>query len=120
MVLFAVPFCGPYSALSNFKYKVKLTPGPMKRGKAVKSAMQAFCASAVPAGPTSTASRITRPPPCLRAPTDHHPSVTPRERELMLALPDTEMTLVMMGGVKIAAPGMGQLGSRSSHKGKKK
>lgn len=27
VLLFAVPVCGPYSALQNYKYKVKLTPG---------------------------------------------------------------------------------------------
>ena len=26
-LLFAVPVCGPYAALQNYKFKVKLTPG---------------------------------------------------------------------------------------------
>lgn len=33
ILLFCVPVCGPYSAMNNFKYKVKLTPGSAKRGK---------------------------------------------------------------------------------------
>jgi len=35
ILLFAVPVCAPYtSLLSNYKYRVKLTPGAMKKGKA--------------------------------------------------------------------------------------
>lgn len=32
----AIPVCAPWSALSNYKYKVKLQPGSVKKGKAVK------------------------------------------------------------------------------------
>ncbi|KAF9823726.1 hypothetical protein SFRURICE_013072, partial [Spodoptera frugiperda] len=41
-LLFAVPVVAPYSALVNYKYKVKLTPGTGKRGKAAKTAVQVF------------------------------------------------------------------------------
>ncbi|KOB65691.1 Serologically defined colon cancer antigen 1, partial [Operophtera brumata] len=41
-LLFAVPVVAPYSALLNYKYKVKLTPGTSKRGKAAKTAVQVF------------------------------------------------------------------------------
>uniref|UniRef100_A0A8C7QZQ3 Ribosome quality control complex subunit NEMF n=1 Tax=Oncorhynchus mykiss TaxID=8022 RepID=A0A8C7QZQ3_ONCMY len=34
VLLFAVPVCAPYTALSNYKHKVKLTPGTQKKGKA--------------------------------------------------------------------------------------
>jgi hypothetical protein len=30
---FAIPVCAPYTALQGFKYKVKLTPGGVKKGK---------------------------------------------------------------------------------------
>jgi hypothetical protein len=33
LLLFAVPVCAPYSAMNRFKFKVKLTPGTLKRGK---------------------------------------------------------------------------------------
>jgi NFACT protein C-terminal domain/Heterogeneous nuclear ribonucleoprotein Q acidic domain len=33
VLLYAVPVCGPYSAMRSFKYSVKLTPGTMKKGK---------------------------------------------------------------------------------------
>ena len=32
VLLYAVPVCGPYSAIRSFKYSVKLTPGTMKKG----------------------------------------------------------------------------------------
>ncbi|KAM9294302.1 ribosome quality control complex subunit NEMF [Gastrophryne carolinensis] len=33
ILLFSVPVCAPYTALTNYKYKVKLTPGTQKKGK---------------------------------------------------------------------------------------
>ena len=33
VLLFAIPVCAPYQTISNYKYKVKLTPGSMKKGK---------------------------------------------------------------------------------------
>ncbi|XP_047512357.1 ribosome quality control complex subunit NEMF homolog [Pieris napi] len=41
-LLFAVPVVAPYSSLHNYKFKVKLTPGTSKRGKAAKTAVQVF------------------------------------------------------------------------------
>ncbi|KAK8153446.1 hypothetical protein BKA80DRAFT_313882 [Phyllosticta citrichinensis] len=35
-VICAVPVCAPWSALATYKYKVKLQPGSVKKGKAVK------------------------------------------------------------------------------------
>ena len=32
-LLFALPFCAPFSALQKFKYKAKLLPGTQKRGR---------------------------------------------------------------------------------------
>jgi hypothetical protein len=33
VLLYAVPVCGPYQAFQGYKYRVKLTPGPAKKGK---------------------------------------------------------------------------------------
>ena len=38
----AVPVCAPWSALARYKYKVKLTPGATKKGKAARSAISGF------------------------------------------------------------------------------
>uniref|UniRef100_A0A6Q2X1I6 Ribosome quality control complex subunit NEMF n=1 Tax=Esox lucius TaxID=8010 RepID=A0A6Q2X1I6_ESOLU len=35
VLLFAVPVCAPYTALTNYKHKVKLTPGTQKKGKGI-------------------------------------------------------------------------------------
>lgn len=31
LLLYAIPVCGPYQALQNYKYKLKLTPGRFNR-----------------------------------------------------------------------------------------
>lgn len=41
-LLFVVPVCAPYSTMQKFKYKVKITPGTGKRGKAAKAALGLF------------------------------------------------------------------------------
>ncbi|CAM9258170.1 unnamed protein product, partial [Ectocarpus fasciculatus] len=42
VVLYCVPMCGPYSCFKNFKYKMKLTPGTLKKGKIAKQAQDVF------------------------------------------------------------------------------
>lgn len=39
LLLFAVPVCAPYQTLSQYTYRVKLTPGSTKRGKAAKQCL---------------------------------------------------------------------------------
>ena len=41
-LLFAVPVVAPYSTMNNYRYKVKVTPGSSKRGKAAKTALNIF------------------------------------------------------------------------------
>ncbi|KFO96625.1 Nuclear export mediator factor Nemf, partial [Calypte anna] len=45
ILLFAVPICAPHTAMTNYKYKVKLTPGTQKKGKAAKIALHNFMQS---------------------------------------------------------------------------
>ncbi|KFY33917.1 hypothetical protein V494_07215 [Pseudogymnoascus sp. VKM F-4513 (FW-928)] len=35
-ILDVIPMCAPWTAMGKYKYKVKLQPGPMKKGRAVK------------------------------------------------------------------------------------
>uniref|UniRef100_A0A7N1A1J9 CCHC-type domain-containing protein n=1 Tax=Kalanchoe fedtschenkoi TaxID=63787 RepID=A0A7N1A1J9_KALFE len=79
---YAVPVCGPYSALQSYKYRVKIVPGSAKRGKAAKSAMNLF---------------------------SHMPEATIREKELMKACTDPELVAAIIGNVKITAAGLSQL-----------
>jgi len=74
-MLFALPVCAPYAVLAHYAYKLKLTPGNGKKGKAAKQAVGLLSALA-----------------------------PPRERELMRALTDDELVRVMVGNVKVQAP----------------
>ena len=76
-LLYAVPVCAPLSAMLSYRYKIKLTPGTSKRGKAAKQAVGMLAAAAGVA----------------------------RERDLMRALTDDELVRVMIGNVKLAAGG---------------
>jgi hypothetical protein len=91
VLMYAVPVVGPYAALANYKFKVKLTPGTLKKGKAVKQAVEL----------------LARAQEALQ-----------RERELMRAVPDADMVNTMVGTVKISAAGLQQL-KQASKKAKK-
>lgn len=52
ILLYAVPVCGPYSAVQSYKYRVKIVPGTAKKGKGISFFSNAyirwpFCLSAV-------------------------------------------------------------------------
>jgi NFACT protein C-terminal domain len=49
VLMYCVPVCGPYSSLQQCAYRVKLTPGNMKRGRAAKQCIEMFLKSDVKA-----------------------------------------------------------------------
>jgi len=79
LLLFAIPVCAPYAALNGYKYRVKLTPGRQKKGKAAKEALDIF-------------GRVNE--------------ATSREKELIRAVTDTEAVSGMVGPVQISMPGL--------------
>ncbi|KAI8884094.1 hypothetical protein K501DRAFT_294252 [Backusella circina FSU 941] len=79
IIHFAIPVCAPYVALQKYKYKVKLTPGSLKRGKAIKQAQSVFF---------------------------HISDATAREKELIKGVPEMEAINTMMGKVKVSAPNL--------------
>ncbi|KAI9492473.1 fibronectin-binding protein A N-terminus-domain-containing protein [Zychaea mexicana] len=89
IIHFAVPVCAPYTALQKYKYKVKLTPGSLKRGKGLKQAHSVFL-------------NLT--------------DSTAREKELIKSVPDMEAINAMMSKVKVSAP---NLEASKRKKGKK-
>ncbi|KAL2651385.1 hypothetical protein R1flu_019513 [Riccia fluitans] len=91
VLLYAVPMCGPYSALQGFKYRVKLTPGAAKKGKAAKVAIDVF---------------------------SHSADGTPREKELMKAITEPELVACMLGNAKVTAPGLTKM-KKTQKKSKK-
>lgn len=79
VLLFAVPVCAPYTALSSYKYKVKLTPGTQKKGKAARTAVLSFMK-----GKDAGA----------------------REKDLFRSVKDTDLSRNMPGKVKVSAPNL--------------
>nr|XP_019953624.1 PREDICTED: nuclear export mediator factor NEMF isoform X1 [Paralichthys olivaceus] len=79
VLLFAVPVCAPYTALSNYKHKVKLTPGSQKKGKAARTAVLSF----MKAKEAST-----------------------REKDLFRSVKDSDLFRNMPGKVKVSAPNL--------------
>ncbi|XP_030174904.1 nuclear export mediator factor NEMF isoform X2 [Lynx canadensis] len=79
VLLFAIPICAPYSTMTNYKYKVKLTPGVQKKGKAAKTALNSFM---------------------------HSKEATAREKDLFRSVKDTDLSRNIPGKVKVSAPNL--------------
>jgi hypothetical protein len=77
-VLYAIPMCAPYDVLRDFKFKVKLIPGTLKRGKAIKQAVEYFGSSR---------------------------EVTKREKDCMKQVGQGELSMSMLSNVKVVVPG---------------
>uniref|UniRef100_A0A8C6XG73 Ribosome quality control complex subunit NEMF n=1 Tax=Naja naja TaxID=35670 RepID=A0A8C6XG73_NAJNA len=82
ILLFAVPVCAPYTAMAGYKYKVKLTPGTQKKGKAAKTALHNFMQSR---------------------------ESTTREKDLFRSVKDTDLSRNIPGKVKVSAPNLQHL-----------
>ncbi|XP_020860442.1 ribosome quality control complex subunit NEMF isoform X1 [Phascolarctos cinereus] len=79
VLLFAIPICAPYTTMTNYKYKVKLTPGLQKKGKAAKTALNIFM---------------------------HSKEATAREKDLFRSVKDTDLSRNIPGKVKVSAPNL--------------
>ncbi|XP_074852270.1 ribosome quality control complex subunit NEMF isoform X2 [Carettochelys insculpta] len=79
ILLFAIPICAPYTTMANYKYKVKLTPGTQKKGKAAKTALHNFM---------------------------HSREATAREKDLFRSVKDTDLSRNIPGKVKVSAPNL--------------
>ncbi|KAJ2009455.1 hypothetical protein GGI04_000427 [Coemansia thaxteri] len=99
---FAIPVCAPYTALSQFKYRVKLVPGTMKKGKACKVALAVTLAAADGNKPRSTFSSDPEEADRLELTA----ILANREKELMKSVPESEMIMQMLGNAKVTAPNM--------------
>ncbi|XP_064538835.1 ribosome quality control complex subunit NEMF homolog isoform X1 [Drosophila montana] len=76
-LLFAIPVVAPYQALQQYKFKVKLTPGTGKRGKAAKLALSIF---------------------------SKDKACNSREKDLLKSIKDEALARNIPGKVKISAP----------------
>lgn len=80
---FALPVCAPYDAISLSKYKAKLLPGTMKRGKAYRAAHVLFQRQA-----------------------GKDLAVHKKEHDAIRLCPDSDGVHTMLNNVKIMAPGL--------------
>jgi len=85
LILYAIPVCAPYATLAQYKYRVKLTPGNQKRGKAAKQAVDLLCK------PEGSAKK--------------NPGIDSRYLDMMKAISDNEWVQAILGDVKLSAAG---------------
>ena len=95
-LLYAIPVCAPYQTLSKYKYRIKLTPGNLKRGKAAKQCIEMF----------------------LKGDGDKSPPAE-RNRELMKRVSDNDWVQVLCSDVKISAPGANKNAKQKKEAAKK-
>lgn len=107
-ILEAIPVCAPWTALGKFKYKAKMQPGPVKKGKAVKEIVERWKADSGKKGAVDDAA------------TDSE-RMWPREVELMKGMKVEEVVnCVPAGRVKVMMSGGGGGGGGSSGGGGQK
>lgn len=85
VVQFALPVCAPYHALSQYRYRVKLMPGSMKRGQAYRSGVVMFQKQA-----------------------EKDLTKFKQERDAMRLTPESDGIHGMLGKVKITSPGLAE------------
>jgi len=99
IVLNAIPVCAPYHVLSQYKYRVKLTPGSVKRGKASKQCVEMF----------------TRNEESKKSSVDEG---TKRDKELIKLVGENEWVQAMIGDVRISSAGASKVVKKQKGKGK--
>ncbi|KZZ99121.1 serologically defined colon cancer antigen 1 [Moelleriella libera RCEF 2490] len=101
-ILEAVPVCAPWNALGKFKYKAKLQPGPIKKGKAVKEVMERWKTASTKKGAVDESARDTD-------------KMWPREMQLIKAMKVEDIVnCVPAGKVRVMMGGGGGSGGGSS------
>ena len=95
VVHFALPMVAPWSSLSarSYKYRIKLQPGNLKKGKAAKAALDMLL-------------RMYQPPQ--------------RDYQLVKSIPENELVATMIGNSKPSVPGGGKDKDRKVIKNKRK
>uniref|UniRef100_A0A7S1B9L7 NFACT RNA-binding domain-containing protein n=1 Tax=Corethron hystrix TaxID=216773 RepID=A0A7S1B9L7_9STRA len=105
VLLHALAVCAPYGALGQCKYRVKLTPGTMKRGKAARQVAEMLVQAAVKDGRSGGAAGGQE---------------RRREAELVRQVTENEWVQAICGDVKISAPGASKVGKQMKKKSKRR
>ncbi|KAG0372123.1 hypothetical protein BGX24_000699 [Mortierella sp. AD032] len=105
---FAIPVCAPYGALQKYKYKVKLIPGTMKKGKAVKTAVNHFLVNINGNNASTSSERSAGVEGGLSGAElrEAEAALEAREKELIKMIKDEESINAMIGKSKVSAPGV--------------
>ena len=108
-ILSAIPICAPWSALATYKYKAKMQPGSLKRGKAVKDILSKWDNAGKDARATDKLSKDVE-------------RIWPKEMELIRGWKETEVvSVVSVAKVRVMMAGGRDGGGLSANpKGKKK
>jgi len=103
VILYAIPVCAPYATLAQYKFRVKLTPGNQKRGKASKQCVEMFYRTEDAGKKDST-------------------NTSNRYADMIKAVNDNEWVQAICGDVKISAAGASKAikKQKASKKGKSK
>jgi hypothetical protein len=97
LLLSAVPVCAPYQSISQYTYRIKLTPGNMKRGKSSKQCLELFLKSI--AGKTGDGLE--------------------KQIELIKQVGENDWVQAICADVKISAPGISKFTKQQKLGGKK-
>jgi len=98
LLIAAIPVCAPYQTLSQYSYRVKLTPGNMKRGKAAKQCVDMLVKGESPKTATNKE----------------------RDIELIKKVLDNDWVQAICSDVKISAPGASKVVKKQKTNTKKK
>ncbi|EFQ26815.1 hypothetical protein CGRA01v4_08915 [Colletotrichum graminicola] len=107
-ILEAIPVCAPWNAMGKFKYKAKLQPGAVKKGKAVKEVFERWKSDSSRKGALDERSQDTE-------------KMWPREVELIKGLKAEEsINVVPVGKVRVMVSGGsgGAGGAKGQQQGK--
>ncbi|CAD8142680.1 unnamed protein product [Paramecium pentaurelia] len=77
-----IPMVAPYSVIGTYKFKIKIAPGSLKKGKAGKEILNFF--------------QVNK-------------DITNQERQLLKMITDEEIVQTMLPGVKLTGVGMLQM-----------
>ena len=99
LVLHAIPVVAPYHVLNQYKFRVKLTPGSVKRGKASKQCVEMF----------------TRNEESKKKSVDEG---TKRDKELIKLVGENEWVQAMIGDVRITSAGASKVVKKQKGKNK--
>lgn len=99
VLLSAVPVCAPYHSINQYTYRVKLTPGAMKRGKASKQ-----CVDLLLKMKSSNNSNLG----------------IPRELDLIKQVGDNDWVQTICANVKISSAAASQTAKKHKANNKKK